>query len=348
MTAHVTRSPHFVNGTEFDAYTLTAGDAVAKVWPTGFSLIHWSVGGREIVYCPPLDELVERPTRGGIPVLFPFPNRIRGGRFMVGATEYQLPLNDSTKQNAIHGFTPRVPWHAPEWCVEGDSHCWLRSTFDSTAVDDGRANWPGAYRLTLTIHLTPTSLRYVAQVENPGPTPLPFGLGYHPYFRTTPDSRLTTVARGRWDLQDNLPTGTVVPLDRLHDLREPRLVSGLMLDDGYTDLPLARGPREIARLIDSDGVLAVIADPNFRELVLFTPPHRQAIAIEPYTCPTDAVNLAAQGKDVGWRELGPSDTWTGNVEYKWIGEQEAGVVAAVGGSHPSLVARAEVRPEDGE
>lgn len=324
MTARVMRTPQFVDGVEFDAFTLFVGGAVAKVWPTGFNLIHWAVGGRELIYTPPLNELVERPTRGGVPVLFPFPNRIRAGRFTSGGREYTLPLNDSTKANAIHGFTPRAAWHAPESGAEGDAQCWLRSSFDSTAIDDGRANWPGEYRLTLTIHLTATTLRYEALVENPGGTPLPFGLGYHPYFRTTPASRLATPAASRWDLDQSLPVG-IVPLDDAYDLRVPRPVAGLTLDDVYTDLPAAAGMREVARLIDPDGTLTVNADSAFRELVLFTPPHRQAVAIEPYTCPTDAANLAAQGWDYGWKELAPGATWVGNVEYKWAAEQQSGV-----------------------
>jgi aldose 1-epimerase len=60
-----------------------------------------------------------------------------------------------------------------------------------------------------------------------------------------------------------------------------------------------------------------LADPAFRELVLFTPPHRQAIAIEPYTCSADAANLAARGIDSGWRILPLSGEWEAAVEYRW-------------------------------
>ena len=42
------------------------------------------------------------------------------------------------------------------------------------------------------------------------------------------------------------------------------------------------------------GVLQVRASPAFRELVLFTPPHRRAVCLEPYTCPTDAIHLQEQ------------------------------------------------------
>src|SRR5438034_969248 len=51
-----------------------------------------------------------RPTRSGIPILFPFPNRIRDGRYSWDGKSYQLPLNDPTRLNAIHGFACRHPW----------------------------------------------------------------------------------------------------------------------------------------------------------------------------------------------------------------------------------------------
>jgi aldose 1-epimerase len=54
--------------------------------------------------------------------------------------------------------------------------------------------------------------------------------------------------------------------------------------------------------------------PDFRELVAFTPPHRQAVCLEPYTCTTDAINLQQAGIDAGWRVLAPGASWSGDVE----------------------------------
>ena len=65
------------------------------------------------------------------------------------------------------------------------------------------------------------------------------------------------------------------------------------------------------------GVLTIEASDAFRELLLFTPPHRQAIAIEPYTCTTDAANLAARGIDSGWRVLAPQSDFAARLRYRW-------------------------------
>src|SRR4051794_19621574 len=85
-------------GRTFDAVLMAGGGAEAELWPAlGGNCLRWRTrAGGEMLDAPPPDEFVARPTRGGIPVLFPFPNRIRGGRFTSHGREYQLPLNDSS------------------------------------------------------------------------------------------------------------------------------------------------------------------------------------------------------------------------------------------------------------
>src|SRR5262249_14744081 len=254
--------------------------------------------------------------------LFPFPNRIQSGQFVWDGREYQLPLNDSTQKNAIHGFTPRHSWRVLDHGADG-AGAWLRAEFQiARDAPECRDLWPADARLIQTIRLTADTLRYEAAVENPDTKPLPFGVGYHPYFTATPGCRVQAPARARWELVDSLPTGRRLPLDAEHDLRQPRPVSGVTLDDGYTDLPdtapdadglVERGRGET---LEWGGVLGVRTSPAFRELVLFTPPHRRAVCLEPYTCPTDAVHLQER-EDVGWRVLAPGEAWRGVVEYRW-------------------------------
>ena len=54
--------------------------------------------------------------------------------------------------------------------------------------------------------------------------------------------------------------------------------------------------------------------PNPRFL-FFSPKHREAFCIEPYTCVTDAINLAAQGFDTGWRTLPSGECWQAALEF---------------------------------
>src|SRR5262245_7308071 len=80
----------------------------AEVWPAlGFNCFAWRAAADgqvlDLLYADPQLFDNGRPTRSGIPVLFPFPNRIRAGRFSWGGRDYQLPLNDSAAVNAAHG-----------------------------------------------------------------------------------------------------------------------------------------------------------------------------------------------------------------------------------------------------
>src|SRR5206468_8591311 len=96
---------------------------------------------------------------------------------------YQLPLNDSTGKNAIHGFACRRPWRVLDQGTDADS-AWIRAEFwGSRDAAESLSAWPSDYRLRLTFRLSWRSLRLDAAVDNPGERSLPFGLGYHPYFR---------------------------------------------------------------------------------------------------------------------------------------------------------------------
>src|SRR5262249_48691167 len=113
----VERSVHKTGGAEQDVYLLTSEDDTrqAEVWPAaGCNCLRWRVSGPagplEVLYAAADWETNPVPTRSGIPILFPFPNRIRDGRFSWAGREYQLPGNDPIKKNAIHGFACRRPW----------------------------------------------------------------------------------------------------------------------------------------------------------------------------------------------------------------------------------------------
>ncbi|MGL6096266.1 MAG: aldose 1-epimerase, partial [Fimbriiglobus sp.] len=312
-----------------------AGTVRAEVWPfAGFNCLRWQVrvGDRwgDLLYTAPDWETNPVPTRSGHPVLFPFPNRMRDGRFAFHGTEYTFPKNDPAKANAIHGFTPRQPWPvvavsatATDAAVTGEFRL-------SRDVPPGAGTWPADATLSLTYRLTATALRVEATVTNHGPGPLPFGLGYHPYFRipTAPDASadefvLWTAATSLWETEGGVPTGTKLPLPAAMDFRKTCPVSTVVLDSLFGDLdganPTGDGLRVVAELghTTKPGKLTVAADPAFGELVLFTPQHRTAIAIEPYTCTTDAANLESRGIPAGWREIGHGETLAATTEYSW-------------------------------
>lgn len=327
---------------------LADGDgSVAEVWPAlGFNCVRWHVVRRgqplELLYSDPALFTGARPTRSGIPVLFPFPNRIRGAKFSFGGTEYKLPANDSSGPNAIHGFACRVPWRVVDQGAD-DGSAWVTGEFRCSAdAPESLPLWPADHQMRLTIRLGRGTLRLEAVVTNPDTKPLPWGLGYHPYFRlpfagtgSAEDCTVSVPARAYWELKANLPTGHTFPVDNARDLTRPRRYGELTLDDVLTDLP-KRPPRmdglfERAAIDGAPGgPLRMFCSPAFRQQVVFTPPHRQAFCVEPYTCTTDAANLenhyAGLGSPfilhefvdrTGWKVLDPGASETLLVEL-WV------------------------------
>lgn len=312
------------------------GTARAEVWPAwGFNCLRWQVrspGGdwADLLYHAPDWQTNPVPTRSGHPILFPFPGRMRDGRFVAEGTVYQLPLNDSTKKHAIHGFTPRNRWHVADHGGGPDAATAVGRFNLWEDLPEAVDHWPSHPELHVIYRLTVNRLRVEAKVDNRGAHPLPFGLGYHPYFRlpgvADPDvSRYVLQANvGQvWEADgENLPTGVRQEVSDGLDFRRPKAIGTTALDNvltGVVSHPEADGLRELAVLShpESPGRLRILADPAFRELVLFTPVHRQAVAIEPYTCSADAANLAARGVDSGWRTVPPGGSWSAAVEYRW-------------------------------
>jgi aldose 1-epimerase len=295
----------------------------AVVWPAlGFCCLRWQAPGLSLLYTDPDLNNNPRPTRSGIPVLFPFPNRIRDGEFTWQGKRYHLPCNDSAGRNAIHGFACRHPWRVIDHGADLDS-AWLTGEYWAAKdAPETLSLWPADHRMRLTHRLFPGRLRLEAVVDNPEGKELPFGLGFHPYFRlplkvkgNVDDVRVTLPVRSTWQLRESIPSGIVEPLSV--DYASPQPVASLTLDDVYTGLPPAEGEfRFGGTLAEAETRLALHFSPAFRELVVFTPPHRQAICLEPYTCTTDAINLQARGVDAGWSVLQPGETWHGVVELR--------------------------------
>ena len=308
--------------------TLSGDAGRAEVWVgNGFNCLRWQIasgeGWGDLLEVAPDWDTNPVPTRSGHPVLFPFPNRLRGGRFHFAGRDYQLPLSESSGKHAIHGFAPRVPWRV----VETDSGADFASVTGelrlSKDVPGGLDLWPADFVLRLTYTLSAGQLAVEAVVTNPDSKPLPFGLGYHPYFKL-PD-RPGLAADGMtlradtselWVAEDGIATGQLAAVPGDADFRAASAVGGRVLDRLYKR-PDGSDGFLAALSSPGGGKLAVEADADFRELLLFTPPHRRAVAIEPYTCASDAANLWSRGIDGGWRVLEPGGVWRASVAYRW-------------------------------
>jgi len=321
MTFRVRREPGASNPERAEVWVLESDTERAEIAPAlGFNCFRWATRGTDVLYADPRFLTGgSAPTRTGVPILFPFPNRIRAGRFSWHGKAYELPRNDPSGKNAIHGFACRRAWRLVSQGEDADS-AWLTGEFHGTRdAPDCAAFWPADYRVRVTYRLARGRLRIEAVADNPDRVPLPFGLGYHPYFLTAPaaECRVHLPARQYWELVESLSSGRCMPVSGIRDLNRQRPFTDLSVDDVLTDLPgdaAADGLVERGTIQRGPLSVRIRSAPDFREVVVFTPPHRQAFCIEPYTCTTDAINLQQQGIDAGLRVLSPGESWQGVVE----------------------------------
>ena len=112
-----------------------------------------------------------------------------------------------------------------------------------------------------------------------------------------------------------LPTGRRVELADAAGFQEGRRFRNLQLDDVFTRLTFSQGACQ-ASIHDptSEHTLVQRWDNAFRECVVFTAPHREAICIEPLTCVPNCMELAGQGIDAGLKILPPGGSFAARVE----------------------------------
>jgi len=250
-----------------------------------------------------------RPSGSGIPILFPFAGRLTGTTLTYGGRTYELGSDDG-RGNAIHGFVLNRPWRVVE---ESPAHVVgeFQASLDAPELLD---RWPADFRIAVSYRIEPDRLRCRMTVTNPGTQPLPFGLGAHPYFRlplggnVAETCRVTVPVEEYWELADMLPTGRRRAVEESRRLAGGRMFRDCEFDDVFCGLPPGDGKVE-ATIDDTQAHrrLTISYDRIFRECVVYTPPHREAICIEPYTCVPDAFRLADEGRDTGLRHLTPGD-----------------------------------------
>jgi aldose 1-epimerase len=260
-----------------------------------------------------------KPRAGGIPLLFPFPNRIKGAKYTWRGREYALKPHDQFG-NAIHGLISDRSWR-----VIAQTRDAVTGEFQlSKDAPDLRALWPADFRIRVSYQLVGGCLKSRIVVFNPDSVPLPWGFGTHPYFKVplkpggdAGKCLIEVPAKSIWELVDCVPTGKIVPVDPPRDLRSAPALSTLKLDDVYTDVTMEHGCCR-TRIVDEAAGMQVlqVSDSLFREQVVYTPPHGKSVCIEPYTCTTDAVNLTERGIPCGLQVLEPGQETTTWIDIK--------------------------------
>ncbi len=266
----------------------------------------------DVIWSEPGFENGDRRASGsGIPLLFPFPGRIAGTSLLWQGQSYPLAAGDG-QGNAIHGFVHERPWRI----IQQES-ARLVAQFQASVDDPSLlSHWPADFRITTTCEVRGSCLALSFLLENPDDHPLPCGLGTHPYFALplggpSADTCIVKLpVSSSWELINMNATGKKLPLDNPQQMQQGQPFASLHLDNVFSDLVFNQGKCEaVIRDPESSRRIRLLFDRAFRECVVYTPPHREAICIEPYTCVPDSFRLEREGIKAGLRVLAPGESF---------------------------------------
>jgi aldose 1-epimerase len=273
-------------------YEIEAGEYSATVTELGAGLRELAFRGQPVIAGHEADQL---PPAAAGQLLAPWPNRIDGGRYVFGGTEYQLALTEPALGNAIHGLTRWIPWTA---VAQDTSSVRLR------CPPHGQQGYPFGLEIEAEYRLDPAAgLRVAVTARNRGSHAAPYGTGSHPYLTVrmpSVDGCELTVPADSWLPTDDrgIPSGQAEPVDGTeYDFREPRTIGAARLDHALTGLSRDGDGRAWAYLAAGPGSgprVGLWADEGYRWLQVFTGDplgpdlRRKAVAIEPMTCPPNA------------------------------------------------------------
>jgi aldose 1-epimerase len=295
-------------------YEIEAGAYRATVTELGGGLRALSHDGKPLIIGYEADEL---PPHGAGQLLSPWPNRVDGGTYAFDGATYRLPLSEPARGNAIHGLTRWTSWTRV-------GHENGEVTLRSAPV--GQLGYPFAVQVDVTYRLAADSgLHVTVTASNKGGRPAPWGTGHHPYLTiTTPtvdDCELTLPADQWLPVDDRgIPSGKpqdVAGTD--FDFRTARTLAGTKLDHAFTGLERDSDGLAWVRLTGGGTRTSLWADSAYGWLQAFTGDalepgmRRTALAVEPMTCPPNAL---ASGEDLVVLEPGESVSCRWGIEAR--------------------------------
>jgi aldose 1-epimerase len=315
-----------------------ASGAEARIaYGIGANCVSWTIRKNNQTYevleeplSPP--DLKSNKFKAGIPVLWPFPGRVREARYRFEGREYRLPVTDKGGVHHIHGVVINAPWKVKSQGATSEGAFVESGIGPEDLAEDMRAGYPFDFALTLRLTLAGASLTYNLRVDNrSSEQALPFGYGLHPYFRAplavserTPsrtECKVRIPAAKRWPAKEGMPGGAPEPLQPADDFQAWRTLGPDHFDHMYSDIRF-EDQWSTAGFRDEGAGLEVLvkADRQFHDWVLFTQPNRPSICIEPYTCPPNAINFEEEGlSDSHLVVLPPGESWQGKVVFEVTG-----------------------------
>jgi len=233
-----------------------------------------------------LDAYLEAGKTMGIPILYPWANRLGSNTY----TAENKTVTLTPGENGVRPDPNGLPIHGtlaayPDWRVKAESANELTAEVDFSANARLLASFPYPHVLTVTVRLAGRALTVRTTVTATSDTPVPLCFGFHPYLR------LPDAPRSDWIIEtprlrhlsldgQGLPTGEAASQPAKS---EP--LGDKAFDDAYDEVD------EGAVFAVSGGGrrLEVHFEQGYPAAQIFAPVAEDLVCFEPMTAPTDAL-----------------------------------------------------------
>lgn len=217
----------------------------------------------------------------------PFACRIKNAQYRFHDNSFTVEkflLNGS----AIHGLVYNEPFTVSQtWATETSAGVSL--FFDYNGTDKG---YPFLFRCEVKYELkAANALTLHTRIINRDKTVIPVQDGWHPYFTfggSVNELLLQFNSEYLVEFDEALvPTGQLIPYN---EFNEPKKLGSTFFDNCFTLKKDAAGPACTIKDETAQLQLEVYPDSSYPYLQLYTPPHRQSIAVENLSAAPDVFN----------------------------------------------------------
>lgn len=222
----------------------------------------------------------------GIPLLYPWANRLSGNQYRVEGTEVAL----SPGAGGVHTDGHGAPIHGTlagdsGWRVTERSASTLTAELDFGSRPELLASFPFPHLLSLAVTLGDRTLTVRTTVTATTGAGVPLCFGFHPYLQ------LPGAPRDQWRIETpsmrarlvddrGIPTGATEP-----HAQSTELLGEQVLDDGFDEVPAG----SVFAVSGGGRRIEVHFDTGYPAAQIYAPATEEVICFEPMAAPTDAL-----------------------------------------------------------
>lgn len=223
--------------------------------------------------------------------LSPFAGRVKGGKYVFNKASYVLPVNYPEEGNACHGLLYAKRFSVAKK-VTGSDRAECSFAYEYQREDQG---YPFTYSIEVNYVLTrQEGFICATRILNCSHLTMPLSDGWHHYYDLGED---VDGLRLRLEVSDvveldshNVPTGKKTPF---HDYDMPERIGGKKFDSCFR--VAGHNGKAVTQLISDNRNITIniwqeTGEDKFAYLVIYTPPDRKTIAIEPITSNINSLN----------------------------------------------------------